>query len=99
MGVYLFHPIFDATGSKLFSSRWNTADRPIVYTSEHCATAMLEILAGAGDDMPPNQHYIEITLLNGLSYEVLNPAHPEFLRITVGPHRPIWWDKPVFGGG
>lgn len=47
----------------------------MIYTSEHYSTAMLEKLVHGSGSLPPNQHYIEITLPNGLSYEVLNPAH------------------------
>jgi RES domain-containing protein len=47
----------------------------MLYTSEHYSTAMLEKLVHGSGSLPPNQHYIEITLPNGLSYEMLNPAH------------------------
>ncbi len=69
------YPIFDATGSKLYPGRWNTSASPIIYTSEHYSTAMLEKLVNGGGVLPPNQHFIEITLPNGMSYELLNPAH------------------------
>ena len=68
------HPIFDATGSTLFPGRWNTAATPILYASEHYSTAMLEKLAHGSGLLPPNQHFIEITVPNGVSYEVLEPA-------------------------
>lgn len=140
------YPIFDSTGSKFYPSRWNSEESPLIYTSEHYATAMLEILAYVGNNLPPNQHFVEITIPNGLSYEILstahlsgwddpsrsasrdygdawcksqrsvvllvpsvvarmerniliNPAHPEFNRITAGLHQPIWWDKWLFGSG
>jgi RES domain-containing protein len=69
------HPIFDATGSKLHPGRWNTAASPMIYTSEHYSTAMLEKLVHGSGSLPPNQHFIEITILNGVSYELLNIAH------------------------
>lgn len=68
------HPIFDATGSTLFPGRWNTTGTPVLYTSEHYATAMLEKLVHGSGRLPPNQHFIEITIPNGVSYEVLEPA-------------------------
>lgn len=46
----------------------------MLYTSEHYSTAMLEKLVHGSGALPPNQHYIEITIPNGVSYEVLNPA-------------------------
>jgi RES domain-containing protein len=66
------HPIFDAIGSTLAPGRWNTAGTPIIYASEHYSTAMLEKLVHGNGMLPPNQHYIEITIPNRLSYEVLN---------------------------
>src|SRR3546814_2955870 len=36
------HPIYDSEGARLYPGRWNTAASPIIYTSEHYSTAMLE---------------------------------------------------------
>lgn len=69
------YPIYDAAGSKLYPGRWNTPASPMIYASEHYATAMLEKLAHGSGFLPPNQHYIEITIPNGVSYETLNIAH------------------------
>jgi RES domain-containing protein len=71
-GVY---PIFDATGSRLAPGRWNTDSSPLIYASEHYSTAMLEILANGAGRFPLNQHFIQITIPNGVTYEMLNPAH------------------------
>ncbi len=69
------YSIFDATGSTLFPGRWNTAKTPMIYTSEHYSTAILEKLARRPGPMPPNQHFIKITIPNGVTYEELNTAH------------------------
>ncbi len=69
------YPIFDATGSRLFPGRWNSPASPVIYASEHYSTAMLEKLVRTTGELPPNQHFIQITIPNGLSYEMLNPAH------------------------
>ena len=69
------HPIFDATGSKLWPGRWNTNVSPMIYTSEHYSAAMLEKLVHGNGHMPPNQHWIEITIPPGVSYETLSTAH------------------------
>jgi RES domain-containing protein len=69
------YPIFDATGSRLAPGRWNTANSPLIYAAEHYSTAMLEILANGSGRIPANQHFISITVPNGVSYEMLNPAH------------------------
>lgn len=47
----------------------------MIYTSEHYSTAMLEKLVHGNGRIPPNQHWIEITIPNGISYEVLSTAH------------------------
>lgn len=69
------HPIFDATGSKLYPGRWNTPSCPVIYASERYSTAMLEKLVHGSGRLPPNQHFIEITIPNGIAYEMLGPAH------------------------
>jgi RES domain-containing protein len=68
------YPIFDATGSQLYPGRWNTSATPMIYASEHYSTAMLEKLAHGSGSLPPNQHFIEIVIPNGLSYEVVSLA-------------------------
>lgn len=68
------HPIYDAEGSRLYPGRWNSAACPVIYTSEHYATAMLEKLVHANGLMPPNQHFIKITIPTGTSYEMFQPA-------------------------
>jgi len=68
------YPIFDATGSTLYPGRWNTAASPVLYASEHYSTAMLEKLVHGSGQLPPNQHCIEITIPNGIGYEVVEPA-------------------------
>lgn len=68
-------PIFDATGSTHYPGRWNTPASPVIYAAEHYSTAMLEKLANGSGHLPPNQHFIEITIPNGITYEVFEPAH------------------------
>jgi RES domain-containing protein len=66
------YPIFDAAGSTLAPGRWNTRAGPILYTSEHYSTALLEKLVHGSGRLPPNQHSIEITIPRGLTYEVVS---------------------------
>jgi RES domain-containing protein len=68
------YPIFDATGSTLHPGRWNTPANPMIYTSEHYSTAMLEKLVHGSGQLPPDQHFVAVTIPNGTSYEVLDTA-------------------------
>jgi RES domain-containing protein len=73
------YPIYDSTGSKLWPGRWNTAAAPMIYTSEHYSTAMLEKLVHGNGRLPANQHFIEIKILPGVTYEVFSqPHHPDW---------------------
>ena len=57
----------------------------MIYCSEHYSTAMLEKLVHGSGRLPPNQHFVTVTIPNGVSYEVASPA------FVPG------WDEP--GGG
>ena len=39
----------------------------MIYASQHYSTAMLEKLVRASGELPPNQHFIEITIPNGVT--------------------------------
>ncbi len=69
------YPIFDAAGSRLYPGRWNTRVSPMIYASRHYSTAMLEKLATGSGDLPANQHFVEIVIDAGVSYEVFSEAH------------------------
>lgn len=47
----------------------------MIYASEYYSTALLEKLVRGSGRLLPNQHYIEITIPNGISYELLNSAY------------------------
>lgn len=84
------HRIFDATGSKVYPGRWNTAACAMIYASEHYSTAMLEKLVHGSGRLPPNQHYIEITIPGGAGYEVLNVAAlPDWFLETGATSKPF----------
>lgn len=66
------YPIFDATGSTIAPGRWNTPGSPLIYTAEQFSTALLEKLVHGSGRLPPNQHYVEITIPSGTSYEIFS---------------------------
>ena len=71
------YPIFDATGSTIAPGRWNTAGSPVIYSSEHYSTALLEKLVRGSGHLPPNQHFVRIGIPRGVSYEIFSaPALP-----------------------
>ncbi len=71
------YPIFSTEGARRRSGRWHAAPTAVIYTAEHYSTALLEALVHGGGALPPNQHYVEVTLDAGLSYETFSePAYP-----------------------
>lgn len=65
------YPIFSGEGAKRVEGRWHNRGQGAIYTSEHYSTAMLERLAHFNGVMPSGQHYLEIDIPAGVSYEVV----------------------------
>jgi len=63
------YPIYSGEGSKHYPGRWNITNEAMIYTSKYLSTAMLEKLVRTGE-MPPNQHFVEIEIPPGTTYEV-----------------------------
>lgn len=64
-------PIYSSEGARRNEGRWHSKGQEVIYASEHYATAMLEKLAHYNGVLPPNQHFINITIPSGVSYEVV----------------------------
>ena len=64
------HPIWSYGGARISSGRWHEAGASIIYCSEPYSTAMLEKLVYYDGEMPPYQHFLQITIPAGTSYEV-----------------------------
>ncbi len=79
------YPIFDATGSTISPGRWNTASCRMIYASKNYSTSVLEKLVHGSGLMPRNQHYVQITIPHGVSYELFSMHAPT----SRG------WDDPV----
>lgn len=79
------YPIFDANGSTIAAGRWNTPGSPVIYAAEHFSTALLEKLVHGSGRLPPNQHYVEITIPAGTSYETFSePSLPGWDSMPAG---------------
>ena len=66
-------PVWSTEGARRVSGRWHEAGAEVIYVSEHYSTAMLEKLVHWNGALPPNQHFIEVTIPKGISYEVATP--------------------------
>ena len=64
------YAVYSGDGSRVYAGRWNECGQDVIYASEHYSTALLETLARTGE-MPRNQHYVEIEVPAGISYEVV----------------------------
>ena len=64
-------PVWSAEGARRVTGRWHEAGAEVIYASATYSTAMLEMLAHWNGVPPPNQHFIEITIPKGTSYEVV----------------------------
>ncbi|WP_142846165.1 RES family NAD+ phosphorylase [Telmatospirillum sp. J64-1] len=67
------YPIWSPEGAKRMQGRWHKTGAAVIYASERYSTAMLEKLVHYNGLMPPNQHFLQIAIPAGISYEVVNP--------------------------
>lgn len=65
------YPIYSGKGAARVEGRWHERGQEVIYASRHYSTAMLEKLAHFNGLLPANQHYIEIEIPSGVSYEVI----------------------------
>ena len=63
--------MWSAEGAKRVSGRWHEAGAEVIYASESYSTAMLENLVNWNGALPPNQHFVEVAVPQGTSYEVV----------------------------
>ena len=75
------HPIYSGEGAAAAEGRWHEKGQEVIYASEHYSTAMLEKLVHYNGLLPANQHFIEIELPVGTSYEeVTKDSLPDWHR-------------------
>jgi RES domain-containing protein len=65
------YPIYSGEGAARTEGRWHAKGQEVIYASVHYSTALLEKLAHYNGILPPNQHFIEIDIPAGTSYEVV----------------------------
>jgi RES domain-containing protein len=65
------HPIYSGEGAAVTEGRWHGKGQEVIYASANYSTAMLEKLAHYNGVLPPGQHFIEIEIPAGTSYEVV----------------------------
>ena len=63
------YPIYSGEGAAEVEGRWHSRGQEVIYASLSYATAMLEKLAHYNGVLPSNQHFIEIRIPAGTSYE------------------------------
>jgi len=67
-------PIFSGRGAARSKGRWHKRGQEVIYCSKYYSTALLETVAHWHLDIPLRQHYIEIEIPAGISYETVT-AH------------------------
>lgn len=65
------YPIYSPEGARKYAGRWHRRGQRVIYTAEHYSTAMLERLVHYSGVLPKGQHFIEIGIPAGVSYEVV----------------------------
>ena len=65
------YPIYSGEGAALAEGRWHERGQEVIYTSASYSTAMLEKLAHFNGILPANQHFLEIEIPQGASYETV----------------------------
>lgn len=67
----------DGEGGKLFKGRWHRAGQPVIYTAEHSALALLEILAQwQRRQTPPPFQLLEIDVPDDLDVTMFADSVP-----------------------
>jgi RES domain-containing protein len=68
------YPIYSGLGAMRQAARWHRKGQEVIYCAQYFSTAMLEKLVHYSGHPPGGQHYIEIVIPAGTTYEVVT-AH------------------------
>ncbi len=77
---------FDGEGARINPGRWNSAGRPVVYTSEHVALAVLEIIVHADGSLLPYYTVLSATFDEELVIKIPEDELPRNWRSFPAPH-------------
>lgn len=64
-------PIYSGEGAARQEGRWHAKGQEVIYASSTYSTAMLEKLAHFNGVLPDGQHYVEIVVPAGTTYQVV----------------------------
>lgn len=64
-------PVWSAEGARRCNGRWHEYGAEVIYASRNYSTAMLETLVNWPAGVPSNQHFVEVIIPAGASYEVV----------------------------
>ena len=67
------YPVYSPEGARRTGGQWSAPGQVVIYASKHRSTALLEKLVRLGE-LPPRQHFVEIAIPAGVSYEVVTEA-------------------------
>ncbi len=63
--------IYSGQGAATVEGRWHEIGQAVIYCSHHYSTALVEKLVHHRGRLPPNQHFVKMTIPVGVSYEVV----------------------------
>ena len=90
-------PIFSGEGAALVEGRWHAKGQRIIYASQTYSTALLERLVHFNGVLPDGQHFLEIDIPSGTSYEhVTKDSLPRWEDAAAGIARrfgSIWFEE------
>ena len=90
------HRVYSGDGARVYPGRWNEKGQSVIYACEHYSTALLETVARTGE-MPRNQHYVEIDIPAGVTYEVVTkdslPGWCDVDRATARAFGATWYTE------